>query len=117
MTIALNLTNAAGLAFDNLQVKWLSNHLKDSLQNFWIPLLPLFPDINDAQRPVSNWLIIIATFSDLISQTSVPISDLTLAAEYVYRMCWMTDVLRASGAITSAQATAVLGAYNGNIGV
>lgn len=117
MTIATTLPQAAGLAFDNLQLKWLSNHLKDSLFSFWNPLLPLFPDINDATHPISNWLTIIATFQDLITQTGVPIDQLTLAAEYVYRVCWMTEVLRVSGTITAPLAATVLGTYNGSFGV
>lgn len=118
MTVAANLPQAAGLAFDNLQVKWLSNQLKTSLFRFWNSALFIspFPESDPNNHPVSNWLTLIATLSDRMAQTQVPIDQMTLAAEYVYRICWMTEALRAAGLITTGQSNAILGSYNAEIG-
>jgi hypothetical protein len=116
MSIAATLPQAAGLSFDNLQVKWLANQLKNALGNFWPQLLSQFPESSANNHPVSNWLALIANLQDQMTQSSVPIDQLTLAAEYIYRICWMTEALRVQSLITAPQAAAVLGAYNGSFG-
>ena len=115
MTTALTLPQAAGLAFDNLQVKWLigGSLLKNRINQFWGFSKSLFPDQAASGRPVANWLTLIAGLESVMPSSQAPIGQLTTAAEYVYRTCWMAEALRVQSLITSAQATALLANYNG----
>lgn len=46
---------------------------------------------------------------------STSLVNFNLISDWVYRCCWMTEFLRASGQISGAQAAAVLLAWNGQI--
>lgn len=120
MSIAATLPEAAGLSFDNLQVKWLSNQLRNALLNFWSqlssPSTGPFLDGVANNHPIGNWLALIASLQSLMKQSNVPIDQMTVAAEYIYRICWMTETLRTQQLITTPQAAAVLAAYNGSFG-
>lgn len=112
MPAALTLEAAAGQAFDNLQIRWLANQLRTNLTLFWQQTLPTFPQGQAEAHPVSNWLTVLAALSSQLPATNVPIDQLTLAAEAVYRLCWMASFLQDSGGISSAQGTVILSAYN-----
>ncbi len=116
MSTALTLPGAAGQAFDNLNVRWLANQLKSALTLFWKNNLPSFPEQQVDAHPVSNWLTIIAALADQMPATNVPLEQLTAAAEFVYRLCWMADALQTSGGITALQATNLRLSYNAIIG-
>lgn len=116
MATALSLAQAAGQAFDNLHVAWLSNNLQPVLTAFWQATNDTFPESAPNSNPVSNWLTLIAALADQMSVTFVPIIQLTQAAEYVYRLCWMASFLQSSGGITNTQATFLLSSYNAIIG-
>ncbi len=117
MTTALTLPEAAGLAFDNLQVWWLipGTQLKNRLNAFWSFSLSLFPDSDPKGRPVANWLTLLAGLERIMANSQAPIEQLSAAAQYVYRACWMAQFLRTSGQISVAQANNLLGNYNGNL--
>ena len=116
MATALSLAQAAGQAFDNLYVQWLSNNLKSVLTGFWQTTIDTFPQSAPDSNPVSNWLVLIAALADPMAASFVPLAQLTQAAEYVYRVCWMASFLQSSGGITNAQATFLLAQYNAIIG-
>jgi hypothetical protein len=117
MSTATTLPQAAGLAFDNLQVLWLiPGLLKQRLGLFCDTSLPFFLDQDVNGRPVANWLTVLSTLADLMPVSDVPIELLTQAAEYVYRVCWMGNTLRVANLITATQASNLLGNYNGQFG-
>lgn len=116
MTIATSLAQAAGLTFDNLQVKWAIGQLKVRMTNFWSQVIDLFPESEVNSHPVSNWLTVVASLSDQLPLGVTPLTDLDNSAQAIYRTCWMGSALQTQGLITTAQANALLGSYNGNFG-
>jgi hypothetical protein len=116
MATATTLSQAAGQAFDNLHIRWLANGLQSVLAAFSATTLPSFPESQPNANPVSNWLTLIAALAQLIPATNAPIQDLTQAAEYVYRLCWVANFLQSTGDITNTQATFLLASYNTIIG-
>ena len=116
MTAATSLAQAAGQSFDNLSARYVSGQLKVRLTIFWSDNLPLFPESEPNSHPVSNWLVIIASLAEQMPTGTPPLTQLTAAAEAVYRLCWMADFLQSSGGISITQANALLGSYNAVIG-
>lgn len=114
MPPAANLPEAASDAFDNLHTLWLADTLKTKLVAFVTAVLPLFPQVEPGGRPVSNWATLIYSLASQMPSTNVPYDGLITSADQVYRLCWITNQLGVvqTGQITSAQATAVLAAYN-----
>lgn len=115
MAIAASLSEAAGDAYDNLAVRWTTSTLKTTLTLFWQATIGIFPEDNITTHPVSNWITLIAALADTTSNTP-PITDLTEAAQFVYRLCWMAATLANQGTVTTAQADALLIQYNLFIG-
>ena len=116
MATALTLAQAAGQAYDNLHIHWLANGLKATLTTFWQTTLDSFPESEPTSHPVSNWLTLIAGLTATLPSTNVPINQLTQAAQYVYRLCWMASFLQTQGGITNTQASFLLASYNVIIG-
>ncbi len=116
MATATTLAQAAGQAFDNLHIRWLSNSLKGALTTFCQTTLDTFPEAQPDFHPVSNWLVLISGFAVTLPTTNVPINQLTTAAQYVYRLCWMASFLQSSGQISTTQANFLLASYNVIIG-
>lgn len=111
MTVAPTLQRAAGLAFDNLQVRWLAGQLPVRTSQFSQNCLLLFDEGDPNTHPVLNWMTIISAFGQRMS-VPTPLTELTITAQYVYRACWMTNQLQVQGLITLVQANAVLSNYN-----
>lgn len=111
MPTALTLPAAAGLSFDNLQVKWLTgSQLGPAIRSFCGNIKLLFHEQQPSEHPVINWNTILWSLGTQISGGTL--AQLTLAAEYVYRMCWMASTLQTQGLISSGQGAAVLSNYN-----
>lgn len=116
MATATTLAQAAGQAYDNLHIRWEANALKATLDTFWRTVIDQFPESEPNSHPVSNWFILISALADGMASTNVPIDQLTQAANYVYRLCWVGNFLQGSGLISNAQATFLLSSYNVIIG-
>jgi hypothetical protein len=116
MATALTLAQAAGQAYDNLHVRWLANQLKQTLTVFWETTLPIFLESEPDSHPVSNWLTLIAGLAAPMPTTHVPLVQLSRAADFVFRLCWMANFLQSTGGISNAQATFLLQSYNVIIG-
>lgn len=118
MAHATSLAQAAGQAFDNLNIHFQASQLKGVLTLFWRATIDIFPEADVNSHPVSNWITVIAALADQMPPTNIPIEQLTEAAEFVYRLCWMASLLQSSvpPLITNAQAAALLGFYNTVIG-
>jgi hypothetical protein len=113
MATAPDLPTAASESFDNLHTLWLANTLKVKLTAFCNGLLTQFDQQELASHPVSNWLVLINALASQMPSSSVSYSDLSTAADFVYRICWMTQQLGVTQSlISSSQAAAVLAAYN-----
>lgn len=122
MATAISLQQAAAQAYDNLTIWWLNGQLKTKCTAFANALLAQCPDGNVGSRPVANWGVILAALATnmKISSTFPPFSthfpetDLSDAAQIVYKACWICSYLSTSPqtAVSSAQATAVLASYN-----
>lgn len=115
MATATTLSQAAGQAYDNLHIQWLSNQLASRLVIFCQNCLPIFPAQLQGGAPVSNWLTVLYSLASQLPATNVPINQLTESAQIVYRLCWMAFSLIGNG-ITSTQATLLLAQYNAIIG-
>lgn len=123
MTAAADLLEAAGLAPSNLQPLWAADTLRPAVIAFWEQASPTFPDQIPNNRPIGNWIAVIAAFAptildyDQAPPLTAPLGLGTLATyqqavDYVYRLCKLAHALRAQGLITAPQATALLAAYN-----
>ena len=117
MATASTLEEAAAQSFDNLFTIWLAaTAFKSKLVAFAATVLPLFPDQDPNGRPVANWATIMASFANQLDTDVAPIrqpyTTLNTAADYLYRLCWMGFQLETQNLITTAQANAVLAAYN-----
>jgi len=113
---AVDLPTAANDSFDDLHTHWLANTLKSALVAFYTPLLVTFPQQQQGAHPCSNWLVLIAALASEMPNTNVAYQDLITAADFMYRMCWITQQLgNVQTQITGAQATAVLTQYNAHI--
>lgn len=112
MPPALTLPQAAGASFDNLQLKWVSDNLKSSMTIFANGIRGVGSEQEPDTHPIRNWFALISSLADLMASFDVPIGDLTVSAEYIYRICWVTQQLLDQGLISSGQATAILTQYN-----
>lgn len=118
MAHATSLAQAAGQAFDNLNIHFQASQLKGTLALFAQATINIFPEADVNSHPVSNWITVIAALADQMPATNIPLEQLTESAEFVYRLCWMASFLQTTSPqqITNAQATALLGFYNTVIG-
>ncbi len=120
MATAATLQEAAGSAFDNLQVWFaISNgQAQARLNAFWSAFNGQFPVTERSSRPIQNWIAVLAAQTTQIPAT--PAHDLVAldaASQVVYRLCWNVSDLASRGFITAGQAAQVLGAYNANLAV
>jgi hypothetical protein len=111
VTVAANLKEAAQDAFGNLNTLWLATTLKAKLALFCDAALPIFPQERDNNHPVSNWTTLLDALQDAMP-ASPTFLDLNAAVDQLYRLCWIGYYLQGQSLITSAQATALLAAYN-----
>ncbi len=116
MSTATTLAKAAGMTFDNLQVKWLTGFLSITTQFFGQQVVALFPESNMNARPVANWGTILRSVASQIPSGIPPVTDLNNAAQIIYRLCWMGSQLQTQGLITTAEATSLLVDYNSTVG-
>lgn len=112
MPPALTLPEAAGAAFDNLQLKWVSDNLKSSMTIFSNGISNVGSEQQVDSHPIRNWFALIANLANQMPSFAVAIGDLTLSAEYIYRLCWVTQQLLDQSLISSGQAAAILLEYN-----
>lgn len=125
MAAAASLPEAADQAYDNLFPLWSAGTLKARLIAFANSLIvtpDLFPEEFDNNHPVSNWCALILSlteamhpiFAPPITGAAVPYPLLNSAANFIYRLCWVSEYLRQHTMITTSQANAILAAYNLN---
>lgn len=116
MTAAPTLAAAAGQAYDNLALRSIANQTKNVLTIFCSQNLPVFPEEQPESHPVSNWLTVLSAIANQLPATNITLTQLTQAAQALYRLCWMADFLKNSGGITASQGNTLLASYNTVIG-
>ena len=115
MTVAATLKDAATDAFGNLNTLWLADVLKAKIAAFCDLALPIFPQEQDLNHPVSNWTTLLDALQDAMP-TPQTFLNLNQAVDQVYRLCWVAYYLQQQNLITNAQATTLLAAYNAQFG-
>ncbi len=114
---AVTLQEAASVIYDRLHVYWLIAGQIDARVATFVAVLPTFPDNSPNGRPIANWLTILmalraTSYTPDASTTRIEISVVTATAVLIYKTCWIADYLEGEGLITSAQAVALLAAFN-----
>lgn len=111
------LEAAAGNAFDNLAIRFAAGQLKVQLTLFCSLNARDFPDTAPGGRQVSNWFAVLWAIATNMDSGTPPLSQLTPAADALYRLCWMANYLQGTGGITNEQALGLLGSYNSVIAI
>lgn len=126
MAAAPDLFEAAEQAPADLQLLWQADTLQDDVIAFWREALVAVPASIPNNKPLANWLAIIAAFAPSIldyeatnvTGTQNMLGTLTTyqtSVDYVYRFCKLAYALQGQGLITNTQATALLAAYNNHL--
>lgn len=117
MTFAADLTEAAHLSYDQVGILWNAGTLRTSILAFTQQVLPIFDDARPNDRPVGNWLVPIAALPiDVEAQSPESQTFVQGCQNLLFRICFAGSDQLALGNITNTQATALLAAWNANIG-
>lgn len=111
MATALTLTQAAKQTWENLTPLAIAGTLRQSLLTFCQTCIDLYPQPLTAGHPVANWLAILYGFATDMASTASEWPLLRIAADYVYRLCFMAEQLTTA---LPTETTATLAAYNAN---
>lgn len=109
MAAAANLTQAGKQAWTNLQPFAVAGTMRTKLLAFLALVEPQFPQGTVAGHPIANWCAVMHAFAIDMASTANDWSLLRQAANYLYRMCLMGEVLVTP---LPTQTTAMLAAYN-----
>jgi cellobiose-specific phosphotransferase system component IIC len=112
MAAAVDLEQAAKQAWDNLAPLAVAGTLQAQLLAFVTTIAPEFEEAKPGDHPTANWIAILWAFATSMDPAANNWSALKVAADYVYRLCFMTNQADTQGMITALQAQAVLDAYN-----
>ena len=123
MTIAAGLTEAANLTPENLLPLWQADTLQAAMIAFGTAANPIFEEQSPDDRPLGAWIAVIAAFAPTILdfeqdlRTGVgTITTFEKSVDYIYRICKFGASQKNAGLITTAQANALLAAYNAQFG-
>jgi hypothetical protein len=116
MTMAANLTQAAGLSYAQASLAWTALTLKTKLTTFIGTASALFEDAVPDDRSVGNWLVLMTALATEMVAASVSETQFDTCVEYLYRICFAAATAQAQSRITAAQGNALLVAWNTNFG-
>lgn len=116
---AADLEAAAFESFDDLYTRLVASTVRVNVLAFCAQALPIFPDDQPDGRPVANWITILNTVAN---QWDTNAADLLLSsfdqfaygALVMFKLCYIAFDFDGTQ-ITTAQATALLAAYNAHI--
>ncbi len=111
MATANDLLEAAQQTYQWLTPLAASGGLRAALLPFCVEVLTAFPQALAAGHPVANWAAVIYAFATDMAATANDWSLLRIAADYVYRICFMGLELEP---LLPTEAQALLDAYNNN---
>lgn len=115
---AATLKAAAGLAYSHMTTRWIAGTLKANLLAFVNAFTPQFSEATQLDHPILNWAAVISALDASLTAggpgviTFVQFND---ACQFMYRLCWLGQVLLDQNKITNGQAAAILASYNANI--
>ena len=120
MAAAADLLQAANEASANLFPLWTADTLQTKVTAFWRALNDQFDEQNPKEKPIGNWLAVIAAFAPTIldfvnAGTDKGIGSIDTyeqAVDYIYRFCKFAYYYRQDNFITAPQAALILAAYN-----
>lgn len=116
MTMAASLAQAAYLSYAQCDILNQATTLRVKFKAFIDAAQPIFDDNELKSRSVGNWLIILQKIWTDMGDT-VEVDGLDVVATALFRMCILaSDLSGFRPYITNAQATALLAAWNANIG-
>lgn len=117
MTMAADLTEAAHLSYDQCGILWNAGTLRTNFLAFTQAVIPIFDDARPNDRPVGNWLVPIAAIpADVPAETPESQAFVQGCQNLLFRICFAGADQLALGNITNTQATALLAAWNAQIG-
>ncbi len=111
MATAASLTQAAKQSWTNLSTLSIAGTLRARLLTFCSTILPLYPQGEAAGHPVADWIAVLQGFATNMAATATNWPLLRIAADLVYRLCFMAEQLTTA---LPSQTTATLVAYNAN---
>lgn len=114
--MAASLTDAAHLSYDRAGVLWAAATLKTRIGLFITAVSPIFEDAVPNDRPVGNWLVLMKALHSQMGAGVLPEVQFNEAVEQLYRICLAGAAQLAASLITNTQATALLAAWNAQIG-
>jgi hypothetical protein len=112
MATAASLSQAAKQSWVNLAPLEAAGTIRPKLLAFIAAITGQFNDGNPGDHPMRNWIAVLWQFADQMSVTADHWDELRIAAEYLYRLCFMGEQSNVQALITPAQYNAVLAAYN-----
>lgn len=116
MAMATDLTNAANIGYNQCSLFWYAGTLPGALSNFITAASPIFSDDRPNDRPVGDWLVLLYALSQAVDPLNMTDEQLDTCATYLFRMCLGAASAQTSSLISTAQATALLTAWNANFG-
>jgi hypothetical protein len=116
MTLAASLAQAAYLSYKQCDILNQATTLRTKFKAFIDAAQPIFDDNEVKSRSVGNWLVVLQKlYTDM--DNVVEVDGIDPVATGIYRMCLLASKLSGFNSyITAAQATALLAAWNANIG-
>lgn len=117
--MAATLEDAANLSYARISVKWAANTVRANTNAFIIACALVLDDNVPNDRTVGNWLVPLnglATQMAADSNNPMPQSLFNTLVEWVYRMMMAAAYAQSQSRITTAQANALLAAWNTNYG-
>lgn len=115
---AATLKQAAGQCTTHMTTRWIAGTLKANLLAFVNGFTAQFSEQMKFDHPILNWsAVILALDSELVAggPAVIDYTQFNNACQYVYRLCWLAQILLDQGKITGPQGAAILAAYNANI--
>lgn len=118
MAMAVDLSDAANLTYQQLALKWTANTLDTACASFSAAASALLSDGLAGDRTVGNWLIPIDGVIADMPVGVVPVELFSTVVSYIYKMCWQAFSVNAltPPLISNVQAAALLAAWNAAFG-
>lgn len=113
--MATDLNSASLDAAADLGAKFTSGSLNDDMEQFCTDVAAAFTgEGTAAERTVTNWIPLIRAAVQGLGSGGISYSGLPGCIDVIFRICQAARWADARSRISSAQATAILDAYNDN---
>jgi hypothetical protein len=118
MAAHASLLLAAQNCFEDMTAQTIAGTLPAALATFLDAIQPTFSDDRANDHPILNWIAVLYAYQVQMSGGANNYVELRVAADYMYRFCFMAYQAQTQtpALITGAQAAVILAAYNANFG-